>query len=173
LQARGPATVDDLVHWTKLTKGDCRAAFEANEDITVEVGGPGGPYRMLTEHLDALDPGSRGVDRSVRALAAFDEHLLGYRIRDAVLDPDYASLVDPGRNGVFRWTIVVGGRVVATWKRIRRTHHTIGRSQIGHGSKGRRSRCESPSVGSWRATPPDARSRSSDRHLVGPGATRR
>lgn len=117
--------MEDLVHWTRLTKRDCRAAFEANEDETVEVDGPGGPYRMLAAQLDTLDPGSRSVDRSVRALAAFDEHLLGYRNRDAVLDPEHARLVDPGRNGVFRWTIVAGGRVVATWKRIRRAHHTV------------------------------------------------
>ncbi len=125
LCAHGPATADDLVHWTKLTKRDCRIALEANDDATVEVDGPGGPFRMLAEQLDTLDPNSRTVDRTVRALPGFDEHLLGYRDRDAVLDPEHARLVDPGRNGVFRWTIVAGGRVVATWKRIRRTHHTV------------------------------------------------
>jgi hypothetical protein len=125
LRARGPATVEDLVHWTRLTKTDCRLALESSDDATVEVEGPGGPYRMLAEQLDTLDPTSKAVDRSVRALAAFDEHLLGYRVRDAVLDPEHAHLVDPGRNGVFRWTIVAGGRVVATWKRVRRARRTI------------------------------------------------
>jgi hypothetical protein len=125
LAARGPATVDDLVHWTKLTKSDARKALEADGETIVEVDGPGGPYRMLAEHLDTLDPESPEADAAVLALAAFDEHLLGYRVRDPVLDPEHAALVDPGRNGVFRWTLVAGGRVVATWKRIRRTHHVV------------------------------------------------
>jgi hypothetical protein len=125
LAARGPATLDDLVHWTKLTKSDVRKALEADGERIVEVDGPGGPYRMLEEHLYTLDPGSPEADRSVLALAAFDEHLLGYRVRDCVLDPEHASLVDPGRNGVFRWTLVAGGRVLGVWKRIRRTHHVL------------------------------------------------
>ena len=125
LRARGPATVDDLVHWTKLTKTDARKALEADGETIVEVQGPGGPYRMLAEHLDTLDAGSAEADRTVLALAGFDEHLLGYRVRDCVLDPEHATLVDPGRNGVFRWTLVAGARVVATWKRIRRKRHVV------------------------------------------------
>ena len=123
LAARGPATLDDLVHWTKLTRTDARKALEADGERIVEVDGPGGPYRMLAEHVDTLDPESPAADRSVLALAAFDEHLLGYRVRDCVLDPEHATLVDPGRNGVFRWTLVAGSRVMGTWKRVRLTHH--------------------------------------------------
>ncbi len=123
LRGRGPATVDDLVHWTKLTKTDARKALEVDDEIIVEVQGPGGPYRMLAEQLDTLDPGAQAVDEAVLALAAFDEHLLGYRVRDCVLDPEHARLVDPARNGVFRWTLVAGSRVVGTWKRKRLTHH--------------------------------------------------
>ncbi len=125
LRARGPATVDDLVHWTKLTKTDARTALEADGETIVDVKGPGGPYCMLAEHLDTLDPGSTETDGTVLALAGFDEHLLGYRVRDCVLDPEHATLVDPGRNGVFRWTVVAGARVVATWKRIRRKRHVV------------------------------------------------
>jgi hypothetical protein len=29
------------------------------------------------------------------------------------------------RNGVFRWALVAGGRVVGTWKRIRRTRYVL------------------------------------------------
>ncbi len=125
LEARGPATVDDLVHWTKLTKSDAGKALEADGERIIEVEGPGGPFRMLAKQLDTLDPDRVEVDRSVLALAAFDEHLLGYRVRDCVLDPDHATRVDPGRNGVFRWTLVAGSRVVGTWKRIRRTRHVV------------------------------------------------
>lgn len=125
LRAHGPATLDDLVHWTKLTKTDARKALDVGGGRIVEVDAPGGPYRMLAEQLDTLDPGSPEADQAVLALAAFDEHLLGYRVRDCVLDPELAKLVDPGRNGVFRWTLVAAARVVGTWKRIRRTRHVV------------------------------------------------
>ncbi len=125
LRARGPATVDDLVHWTGLTKTDCRKALSGADGSIVEVGGPGGPYRMLAEQLDTLDPAHAEADATVLALAAFDEHLLGYRVRDCVLAPEHAPLVDPGRNGVFRWTLVAGSRVVGTWKRTPRARRTV------------------------------------------------
>lgn len=134
LEARGVATVEDLVHWTKLTKGDCRKALAAGPDI-VEVAGPGGPYSMLrTLHEAMRDAPREGGDR-VWVLPAFDEHLLGYRVRDLQLDPTHATLVDPARNGVFRWTLVHNGRVVATWKRIRRAKYTLAEASLFPGER--------------------------------------
>jgi hypothetical protein len=53
----------------------------------------------------------------VHLLPGFDEYLLGYKDRTAVLTVGDAPKVVPGKNGVFLPTIVVGGRVVGTWKR--------------------------------------------------------
>jgi len=50
-------------------------------------------------------------------LPGFDEYLLGYQDRSAVLDSHYAQRVVPGGNGMFSPTIVIGGRVVGTWQR--------------------------------------------------------
>lgn len=125
LRARGPATPDDLVHWSGLGKTDCRNALAPEEGVVEVVDGPGGPYHLLSGTLDRLDPDHPDADAAVLALPAFDEHLLGYRVRDAVLDPKHATLVDPGRNGVFRWTLVAEGRVVATWKRTPRARRTL------------------------------------------------
>ena len=64
------------------------------------------------------DPGNAAHDdSSVHLLPAFDEYLLGYKDRTAVLAREDASKIVPGSNGVFRPTIVVGGRVAGTWKR--------------------------------------------------------
>jgi len=125
LLARGPASLADLEHWSKLTKRDCRAAFEANADDLVELTRAGTTLYMLRERFEILSaaPHSACQTSHVAALAAFDEHLLGYRVRDDVLDPAHANLVDPGRNGVFRWTIVVEGNVVATWTRTPRAQY--------------------------------------------------
>jgi hypothetical protein len=63
-------------------------------------------------------PGHIAYDNSsVHLLPGFDEYLLGYRDRSAVLAVEDAPKVVPGKNGVFLPTIVVGGRVVGTWKR--------------------------------------------------------
>ena len=43
--------------------------------------------------------------------------MLGYKDRSAVLDAAHAHKVCPGGNGMFAPTVVIGGRVVGTWKR--------------------------------------------------------
>lgn len=54
-------------------------------------------------------------------LPPFDEFLVAYRDRTAVLDPAHADKVVPGANGIFNPIfnpiVVVGGRVVGTWRR--------------------------------------------------------
>ena len=125
LQARGPVTVDDLMHWSKLAKGDCKKALEAHHDATVTLDRDGLRYVMLRDQWETLDHDNPAIDAHVHALPCFDEHLLGYAKRDDVLHPAHAVLVDPARNGIFRWTLVHGARVVATWKRTRKTRRTV------------------------------------------------
>ena len=48
-------------------------------------------------------------------LPGFDEFVLGYGDRTAVLDPEFAGRIVPGSNGMFRPTVVHGGRIVGTW----------------------------------------------------------
>ena len=60
---------------------------------------------------DALD------DAGVLLLPGFDEYLLGYRDRSAMLSPEHSGAIVPGNNGMFRPTIVVDGEVVGTWGR--------------------------------------------------------
>ena len=61
----------------------------------------------------------------VRLLPGFDEYLLGYGDRSAVLAPEHAQAVVPGSNGVFLPTIVVDGEVVGTWKRTARAREVV------------------------------------------------
>ncbi len=50
-------------------------------------------------------------------LPPFDEFLVGYRDRSAVLDTQYTTRIVPGGNGVFNPIVVIDGHVVGTWKR--------------------------------------------------------
>ncbi len=59
-------------------------------------------------------------------LSGFDEYMLGYGDRSAIMSPEQMDLVVPGSNGVFRPTVVDDGVVVGTWKRtVKRTRIEI------------------------------------------------
>lgn len=120
-RSHGPATVPDFAWWSKLTRSDARAGLNAVKDQLVELPAgntavPGETYWLAPETAALLDgpvPGSQ----SLLLLPGFDEFLLGYADRSAALDPGHAELIVPGGNGVFRPTVVSGGRVVGTWRR--------------------------------------------------------
>lgn len=110
--SHGPATLQDFVWWSGLTVGDARAGLEAvKRELTQEA---------VDEQTYWFPPSlsdPEHVDGTLYLLPGFDEYLLGYRDRNAVLDPQYASRIVPGGNGVFYPTIVSNGRIVGTWKR--------------------------------------------------------
>jgi hypothetical protein len=72
-------------------------------------------YLMDPSTPDLLDA-HRAEARQLFLLPGFDEFLLGYRDRSAVLDPEFAERIVPGGNGMFRPTVVSEGRVVGTWQ---------------------------------------------------------
>ena len=58
-----------------------------------------------------------GISPTAHLLPGFDEYLLGYKNRGAVLDAMHAGKIAPGANGMFLPTIVIDGRVAGAWKR--------------------------------------------------------
>ena len=111
--SHGPATVHDLAWWAGLTVTEARSGLEAAKSELVSEKVDGQEYWTTDDA-----PGHTARDASrIHLLPAFDEYLLGYKDRSAVLAADHALNVVPGKNGVFFPTIVVDGRVVGTWKR--------------------------------------------------------
>ncbi len=111
--SHGPATVHDFAWWAGLTLTEARSGLEAAMPGLISEKIDGKEYWMTSD-----TPGHIAYDKSrVHLLPAFDEYLLGYKDRSAVLTVEDAPRVVPGKNGVFLPTIVVGGRVVGTWKR--------------------------------------------------------
>jgi hypothetical protein len=116
-RSHGPATVKDFTWWTQLKAADVKAAVAIAapqlERIVVDD---------VTYYLDpqtlALFPARRRKARDVFLLPGFDEYLLGYQTRTAVLAPEFAANIVPGGNGVFLPTIISDGGVVGTWKRV-------------------------------------------------------
>ncbi|MCF6506947.1 winged helix DNA-binding domain-containing protein [Blastococcus sp. MG754426] len=115
----GPATVHDLVRWAGTTVRDVRTGLDAVRDRLARVEVEGTEQYLDPETLDRC-AAHREAARAPLLLPGFDEFVLGYADREAVLDPAHAERIVPGRNGVFRPTVVVDGRVTGTWRRAGR-----------------------------------------------------
>jgi hypothetical protein len=92
---------------------DVRAGLDAVKSELIEESIDGTSYWKAAHSEIVESPDSP----SVYIPPGFDEYLLGYKIRDAILDPQHARKVCPGLNGIFFPTIVVDGQMVAIWKR--------------------------------------------------------
>ena len=115
-EGHGPATLADFERWAGLKTSEARRGLEAvkselrREDIDGQ-----------TYWLSAKSEMPEGAVTGVYLLPGFDEFILGYKDRKAVLDPQYAERIVPGGNGMFMSTIVSNGRVVGLWKRATNT----------------------------------------------------
>jgi len=110
LQGHGPATAADLAWWSGLTQKDALHALAlANAEIERDMHG-GTTWWWRT------DAPAAPRSRTIHLLPAFDEYLIGYRDRTPVLDAAHTRRVI-GINGLVAATAIIGGRVVATWKR--------------------------------------------------------
>jgi hypothetical protein len=112
-RSHGPAVVDDLTRWSGLTVRDIRRGIEvAGPGLTsLEIGGRA--YLVGANTLDAAAVDAQ--DAGVLLLPGFDEYILGYRDRSAMLAPEHSQAIVPGNNGMFKATIVADGEVVGTW----------------------------------------------------------
>jgi hypothetical protein len=108
----GPATVQDFAWWTGQTLGDARRALSAATPHLVQEQIEGQDY-WLAKSDSAADHDIPGV----YLLPGFDEYMLGYADRSAILDPQYADKIHPGANGMFSPTLIVDGRIQGTWHR--------------------------------------------------------
>lgn len=109
--SRGPATIKDFIWWSGLSATEARAGFE---DIKTQLVAETVDKTTYWMSPNRVLPKSRV---SAFALPGFDEYILGYQDRSAVLEPQHAEKICPGGNGMFASSIVIDGQVVGTWKR--------------------------------------------------------
>lgn len=112
----GPATAADLARWASLPLGEVRRGIVAVRDRLATIQVDGTEHLLAPETLEAYDGLRATARRAVLLLPGFDELVLGYADRTATLPAEHAARVVPGGNGVFRPTVVVGGRAVAVWR---------------------------------------------------------
>jgi hypothetical protein len=114
-RGHGPATVADLTRWSGLKVSDVRAglALARHELDVLDVEGV--PH-FLDPRTAELLAGCRAEACGVFLLPGFDEFVLGYADRSCTLPAEFAERIVPGGNGMFRSTVVSGGRIVGTWR---------------------------------------------------------
>jgi hypothetical protein len=112
--SRGPVTANDLARWAGITVGDAKRGLGEAEGLAVRTL-DGSEYWLAADAADEAAPAAR---RRGFLLAGFDEYMLGYKDRDAVLAPEHAGKIVPGANGIFRPIVVVGGQIAGTWARV-------------------------------------------------------
>lgn len=114
-RSHGPATVKDFSRWTGLLAADVRTGLALARPTLASLDVGGIEHLMDPQTPELLDSWRAGVS-GVHLLPGFDEFMLGYGDRSAALHADFAERIVPGRNGVFRPTVISGGQVVGTWK---------------------------------------------------------
>jgi hypothetical protein len=116
-RSHGPATVKDFTWWTQLKAADVKAAVAIAASELERIVVDDVTYYLDPKTLAASDAQKRKA-RDVFLLPGFDEYLLGYQTRSAVLPPEFAQKIVPGGNGVFLPTVISDGEVIGTWKRV-------------------------------------------------------
>lgn len=112
----GPATLKDFAWWSKLTMEDAKTGLRLARDELTELDFEDLSCWTGKQSADEMPPPD---PVAVHALPGFDEYLLGYQDRSYMLAPEYAGRVLPGKNGIFKPTMVGGGRVTGTWRRMK------------------------------------------------------
>ena len=118
LQGHGPATVADLAWWSGLTQKDALHALTLAAPALVQE------TRDGTTWWSRADAPAATRSRTIHLLPAFDQYVIGYRDRTPILDATQTRRVI-GINGLVAATAIIGGRVVATWKRDPIADHGI------------------------------------------------
>ena len=111
----GPATVQDLCRWSATGVREVRSALAQVRDRLESVTVEGTEHLMDPATPDRLAAAGAEAD-GVLLLPGFDEYVLGYSDRTAVLPAEHSEKIVPGVNGVFRPTVVRRGQVVGVWR---------------------------------------------------------
>ena len=114
-----PPRAADFAWWSGLAPAEARAGLAAVASELASESIAGVTY-WRARQAPRVAPAALA---DAYLLPAFDEYLVAYRDRSAVLSPRDARRINAG-GGLLAPTVVVGGRVVGTWRR------TLGRGVV-------------------------------------------
>jgi hypothetical protein len=109
--SHGPATLQDFVWWSGLSVSDARKGLEMNKsNLLCET------FESDTYWYKNSSAGEQPIPE-VLLLPAFDELLISYRDRKAIISDDNNKKAISS-NGIFRPIVVVNGKVCGIWRRL-------------------------------------------------------
>lgn len=110
--SHGPATIRDFVWWSGLTVKDAELGLEASK------------ARLHSEKIDgrlywAAGSGAASEPKGAAALLLpnYDEYLIAYKDRGAVVDSERAANIVARSNGAFPHHLMIDGRLAGSWAR--------------------------------------------------------
>ncbi len=108
--SRTPATLQDFCWWSGLSVANAKTGLEAIKSKLESEKIETNTYYWISNSIaaDSLN--------TTRLLPAFDEYLISYKDRSAVLDAEFTGHA-LSSNGIFYPIIVVNGKAIGTWKR--------------------------------------------------------
>jgi len=117
--SHGPATLADFVWWSGLSVADARhgLALIKSELVSEQI-------ESQTYWFANSFSLPQNENESIYVLPAFDELIISYKDRSAVLTMENHKQA-VSENGIFRPTIVLNGTVIGTWKRTAKKDKTL------------------------------------------------
>ena len=110
--SHGPATVRDFVWWSGLTGADAEAGIEAVTPKLQQETIDGRIYWSAPSRAARATKGSRAF-----LLPNFDEYLIAYKDRSAVMDATLGANIVARSNGAFPHHLVIDGTLAGSWRR--------------------------------------------------------
>lgn len=116
-RSRGPATAQDFAWWSGLTVTDAKraAALACATGTVIAADNPGHTFFLADWQTDvSATEIAAAVDshRHDLHLPAFDEYLMAYADRSAIVTPEITAIVGPTKNGLTYPCIVREGEII-------------------------------------------------------------
>ena len=108
--SHAPATLQDFCWWSGLSVANAKTGLEAIKSKLESEKIETNTYYWMPNSIAADDL------NITRLLPAFDEYLISYKDRGAVLDAEFTGHA-LSSNGIFYPIIVVNGKAIGIWKR--------------------------------------------------------
>jgi hypothetical protein len=119
-RSHSPASLRDFAWWSGLSLTEARNGLEAVKSNFIAEIIDEKTY-WINPEFSAKSTGFRKksndtpTETLVHFLPAFDEYIIAYSDRSAIIPTNYSKAVSS--NGIFHPTVVVNGQVVGTWKK--------------------------------------------------------
>ena len=108
----GPASAEDFVWWSGMTRADVRSGIEmVKPQLGREV------VNGQTYWFAASMTTAKVSPQAAYLLSNYDEYIVGYTDRSAIFDSSHVDKLDARSNPLFQHTMVINGQVAGTWKR--------------------------------------------------------